>query len=313
MTPIYIVTGFLEAGKTSFINKVINDKGGKSKKILIIQFEEGEENIFGKQNNYSVLFFPVRMLTQDIDTIVKEIHNKLNDDSFTEVWIEWNGTIPFSKIQSILQKPSLLKLCRIEKVVHITNETIMKNILGNTGSALPEQVASSDLAVIDMGKENKEFHRTRQTLRSINPDLELYSIKSYPRLHDQIYVKKNDPIGLFVIQLMLIILAYLFLKPVFEQMKLPINKITVMFIGIILQAFPFLLIGVLLSSAIQVFVTNDFIERRFPKSLGLGHGIIAGFLFTGLRLRIDSAISRPHQKGDPHTGCRNLYDGNSGD
>ncbi len=51
------------------------------------------------------------------------------------------------------------------------------------------------------------------------------------------------------------------------------------FLGIILQALPFLLIGVLLSSVIQVFIPKEVIERRFPQSLGKGMlvAILAGF------------------------------------
>ena len=46
-----------------------------------------------------------------------------------------------------------------------------------------------------------------------------------------------------------------------------------------MQAFPFLLIGVIISSAIQVFVPQRFIERRFPKSIGKGMiaAILGGF------------------------------------
>jgi uncharacterized membrane protein YraQ (UPF0718 family) len=67
--------------------------------------------------------------------------------------------------------------------------------------------------------------------------------------------------------------------PFFEKIGAPANKIIIIFLGIILQAVPFLLIGVLISSAIDVFVSKAAIERRFPKSLGLGMAaaIIAGF------------------------------------
>ena len=39
------------------------------------------------------------------------------------------------------------------------------------------------------------------------------------------------------------------------------------FLGILLQAFPFLLIGVLLSSAIQIFVSQQWLHEHFPKHL----------------------------------------------
>jgi uncharacterized membrane protein YraQ (UPF0718 family) len=58
-----------------------------------------------------------------------------------------------------------------------------------------------------------------------------------------------------------------------------VNTVINVFLGIILQAVPFLLIGVLLSSAIQIFIPKEWIERRFPKSIGLGMvvAILGGF------------------------------------
>ena len=57
---------------------------------------------------------------------------------------------------------------------------------------------------------------------------------------------------------------------VFDITQTPINTTINIFLGIILQAVPFLLIGVIISSFLQVFVSNEAIERRFPKRLGLG-------------------------------------------
>ncbi len=59
-----------------------------------------------------------------------------------------------------------------------------------------------------------------------------------------------------------------------------LNKVLNIFLGIVFQALPFLLIGVSLSSLIQVFVSRESIERIFPKSLGGGMAvaIFAGFL-----------------------------------
>ena len=43
-TPVYLVTGFLEAGKTKFINDTMKDpKFTEADKVLVIACEEGEE------------------------------------------------------------------------------------------------------------------------------------------------------------------------------------------------------------------------------------------------------------------------------
>ncbi len=58
-----------------------------------------------------------------------------------------------------------------------------------------------------------------------------------------------------------------------------LNKVLNIFLGIVFQALPFLLIGVTLSSFIQVFVSKTMIERLFPKSLlgGMAVAVFGGF------------------------------------
>ena len=45
--PIYLFTGFLEAGKTKFIRETLSDENFKDEKrrVLVIQCEEGEEEL----------------------------------------------------------------------------------------------------------------------------------------------------------------------------------------------------------------------------------------------------------------------------
>ena len=62
------------------------------------------------------------------------------------------------------------------------------------------------------------------------------------------------------------------------------------FLGIILQAFPFLITGVLLSSLIQLFVSKQFIERHFPKNIPLG---ILFSLMGGFCLPVCDCVSIP--------------------
>ncbi len=53
------------------------------------------------------------------------------------------------------------------------------------------------------------------------------------------------------------------------------------FISILIQAFPFLLLGVLVASVIQVFISSETIARIFPRSSGLGFiaAMLAGVFF----------------------------------
>lgn len=69
------------------------------------------------------------------------------------------------------------------------------------------------------------------------------------------------------------------LSPIVDAAGVPLSAVLGGAIGLFLQAFPFLLIGVLLSSAIETFLTQEFIERHFPRHAwaGMAVGVIAGF------------------------------------
>ena len=82
------------------------------------------------------------------------------------------------------------------------------------------------------------------------------------------------PIGILVTMLFIGLLL-----PSYETLLPYIMKVIQLFLGVFLQAFPFLMLGVILSSLIQVYVSSNWVEHHFPKSIGKGAlvAIITGF------------------------------------
>lgn len=109
--------------------------------------------------------------------------------------------------------------------------------------------------------------------------LEVFGFCAHNDLYKQLFLKKEHPVNFFFLTVVLIVPLHFVAGPVLEAFQIPANAIINVFLGILLQAVPFLLIGVLLSSAIQAFIPQSAIERRFPKSIGLGMlaAIIGGF------------------------------------
>ena len=56
---VYFFTGFLDAGKTSFIQSWIGDGSFQDKRVLIILTEEGEvlSHVFGQHSRYDFTFY----------------------------------------------------------------------------------------------------------------------------------------------------------------------------------------------------------------------------------------------------------------
>lgn len=277
--PVYIVTGFLDAGKTTFLNALLNRRDWQDIRILVIQFESGEKKFQSKNQNCYSISFPKKTLDQQPREIVGQILKATQRSAFDEIWIEWNGIVPFSQLQTLLLQDSLRALCKIQKVIHITDAANIENLLGRTGSALPEQIANSDFAVVRNVRSAAVHKRIRHLLSGLNPGIDIYRIRAYEDLYKPLFRRREHPVNFFFLMVALLVTLLVTVRPLFEKLQIPFDAMINVFLGIILQAVPFLLIGVILSSAIQIFIPQSLIERRFPKSLGMGMlvAILGGF------------------------------------
>ena len=71
------------------------------------------------------------------------------------------------------------------------------------------------------------------------------------------------------------------------------------FISILMQAFPFMLIGIFVSSAMELFAPDQFVVRIFPSRFGLGFitAMFAGLLFPVCECAIVPVTTRLVKKG----------------
>lgn len=279
--PVYVVTGFLGAGKTTFLNTLLNRHDWRDSRILVVQFESGEEEFQSRYHNCYSISFSKKILEQQPNQIVEQIsaYIQAHWQKLDEIWIEWNGIVPFSGLQALLLQDSLRGLCKIQKVIHVADAANIENLLGRTGGAMPEQIANSDFAVVRNVRSATVNKQIRRLLNGINSGVYIYEMRDYKDLYRQLFGSRERPVNFFFLTVALLVALYFTAQPVFEMLQIPFNTIMNVFLGIILQAVPFLLIGVILSSAIQVFIPQSFIERRFPKSLGIGMlvAILSGF------------------------------------
>jgi uncharacterized protein len=74
-----------------------------------------------------------------------------------------------------------------------------------------------------------------------------------------------------------------------------------MFVSIVLEAFPFILLGVLISSVLEVFVSDDFVRRLIPKNpvLGVMVSCVLGFVFPICECGMIPVARRLVKKGMP--------------
>ena len=291
-TPVYAVTGFLDSGKTTFLNQILNQRGSRALHLVVIQFEQGEEDFAPPTSGCDALFFPVREAERDATQIAREIADKICAAAtpYSEIWIEWNGMQLFSLLQEILLQPALKRLIRLEKVLNIADAANLERLLAATGGVVAEQISSSDLLLLRNTTDSSQARRLKRLLCGYNPGLRVCWSGSHRHLYSQIFQPKLHSFTRFALLFGGAAAVALALSPYLSGWGIPINAIVNAFLGMLLQALPFLIIGVLLSSAIQVFVSREALERRLPKSFVKG---VLFMLLSGLVLPVCDCASVP--------------------
>ncbi|WP_207637154.1 permease [Anaerovorax odorimutans] len=115
--------------------------------------------------------------------------------------------------------------------------------------------------------------------------------------------KKDKTVALSII-IMVFALCYIvfsYLRTI-ETYNLSLNGLKVfntIFISILMQAFPFMLVGVFVASALHVFVPDDFIVKVFPRKYGLGFltAMFGGILFPVCECAIVPVMTGLVKKG----------------
>jgi len=199
--PIYVVTGFLGAGKTTALNnllnkRLLNKRDAQDIQILVIQFECGEADFRSQYHNCYVINFPKKALEQHSEQISEKIHSYLLDRRFGEIWIEWNSVTPFEQLQTLVLHPSLKNICRIEKAIHMADAKMLEGLLRIQGGGLSEQIANCDFVILRNVRSDGDYYRFRQLIYNINPGVKIYETKQAEDIYCQVY--RQSPVNIII-------------------------------------------------------------------------------------------------------------------
>lgn len=274
-TPAWIITGLLDSGKTTLINKLMEEVLHE-RNVLVIQFESGDETLRNDRQIQTLVFSKSRLeqFPMSITDRILEYLEQYNPDLML---VEWNGMEHFHKLEEMLLQFSAAPMVSVEKVIYMADETGLQHRIPDTGAAAFSQIAGSDCAYI---RATKHLHGKTDAslLYNCNPDIRVFSERKWERFVREMFHFNAQPGHWFLIVLTAA-LAYLFAFNLLGDFGVPVERYASRFLGVFLQAAPFLAIGVLLSSAIQVYIPPDWIQRRFPEKVLTGQlfAILAGF------------------------------------
>ncbi|MBU3190174.1 permease [Clostridium bowmanii] len=295
-----IVTGFIGSGKTKFINNKIRTEVFRKNIIVIIQCEKGQSEIdydIFKNNN---LFIENVSNQNSLDEkYLNEIIKKYQPN---KIIIEANGIEKIDNLLNIFDYFSVSRKCFINEIVHLIDATTFDIFMNNMGEILITQISNSDFIILkntagfDIGKLNS----IKRTLKRINRSAKISReilIQNKPKII-------NNEI-LILMAVFLSAVTYLVCSVIGFEMPAVffpwIEHFSSVFLSILIQAFPFILFGVFVSSVIQVFVTSEKIIRIFPKNRILQFivAIFAGAFFPVCDCAIVPVAARLIKKGVP--------------
>ncbi len=165
---IEIVTGFLGAGKTSFINSLLSETQVKGEKVIIFQLEHGEKNVLQSTNvNY---FVKVKELNE-VKELKEEILYSIKKYSPNRIIIEYNGTSDLKELIDILNEKIYREYSKITTIFFVADGKSLKKYIDNVGSFIIPFIQHSNMIVVNnIDYCNKEIlDEGFKKVRNINP------------------------------------------------------------------------------------------------------------------------------------------------
>ncbi len=165
---VEIVTGFLGAGKTSFINSLIKESYVKGEKIIVIQLENGEEKISDEISNYGLVTVykqsDLKKLNEDMISLISEYYPN-------RIIIEFNGTYNLEDLFKIIDKKIYKNNMSLDRIYFIGDTRNLKSYVQNMGNFLVPFIELSNLIILNNTEKcNKEnIESTKNMLNNINP------------------------------------------------------------------------------------------------------------------------------------------------
>ncbi|MFA9463142.1 MAG: permease [Velocimicrobium sp.] len=270
-TYVDIITGFLESGKTTLIQELLNSKMVRAySRIVLVVGEEGiteyEEEQLKAKNITSI----VLEKESDISgNMFRKISKQYNPDYIV---IEYNGTWNISKLLSSRMPVDY----KFRNVIFVSDAGTFKNQLSNMAVMMQPHILNSDIVAFNRyQKINVEMQKKLvRNIKNINPRTKVtfitevetdkvlneYFMESGNKENISLNLKSN--LKLIIITIICFLLLMIFMFP---NVHSYVQSIVTVFLSILMQAVPFILLGAFISAIIQIFASKEWIMNQISK------------------------------------------------
>jgi uncharacterized membrane protein YraQ (UPF0718 family) len=263
---IDVISGFLESGKTTFVNEIINQGVFQEyEKALLITCEEGiEEHSKILLQKYNIPLMNLEDAIELTDQLFDRIKKDYDPDY---ILVEYNGTWDIAGILG-LKLPHHYKF---RNLIHISDAGKFKTYLNNMTAIIQPQIANSDLVLFNRYKDlnKKEQRQLKHQVKTINPGTEIMFLgEQFQNIHKSYFApfQKYHKVtsGMIILALILVGLCLMPL-PMLRSLYDKIQSVSTYFLSILMQALPFLLLGAFVSAALQILIPSGWLMKRFEE------------------------------------------------
>ncbi len=163
--PVYAICGFLDGGKTNFINGILQDGFAAKDRTLLICCEEGEEEYDEKAlKNVTVV---VKDDPEELTTeFMKECEKKYRPK---QILVEYNGMWPLEKLFKDLPKNWILY-----QIMTFIEASTFEVYSKNMGQIMMEKIVNADMIVFNRCTPALRDSLRSRNLRMVNRRADMY-------------------------------------------------------------------------------------------------------------------------------------------
>ncbi|MCI5910951.1 MAG: GTPase, partial [Oscillospiraceae bacterium] len=183
--PVYLFTGFLESGKTKFIQDIMEDERFNSgEKTLLLLCEEGEEEydvskFYGRNVN-------IKVVENESDLTEGNLKKWLKENNGERVVIEYNG---MWMLRSLFE--NMPRGWQIYQTFSFADYTTFKMYNQNMRSLVFERLSNADTVIFNRVPRGFDMMEIHQIVRAINTRINIaYEYTDGETEYDQI----EDPL-----------------------------------------------------------------------------------------------------------------------
>lgn len=193
--PVYLFTGFLEAGKTKFLQETLCDKSffdNKRDRTLVIQCEEGEEELdpstFASKEIYLELIDDKKKLNPDKLNALREKYKA------TRVMVEYNGMWLIQELVNAM--PEGWFICQ---EMNFNDASSIDVYNANMRNLVVDKLTNADLVVFNRCEPDEDIQKLHKLVRGVSRRAEIYYEKTngqaaYDDIEDPLPFDVNAPV-----------------------------------------------------------------------------------------------------------------------